>query len=115
MQNDTMATDSMEAQDLRMQVVQDQTEVDNLHAQNLELVEKHSAELNELQIRLTEANQFKINAEAEIEKLRMDIDSVRHQFTIETDSLKAKICEVLEYHKHRCHRTRIYFLLKYFL
>lgn len=93
MQNDTMTQDQIEAQELRMQVVSDQTEVDNLHAQSLDMVEKHTAELNELQAQLTEANQLRATAEAEIEKLVAEIATVRNDLTQELDGLKTKICE----------------------
>ncbi|XP_055300322.1 protein lava lamp-like isoform X2 [Sitodiplosis mosellana] len=93
LQNDTMTQDQLEAQELRMQVVQDQTEVDNLHAQNLELVEKHTAELNTVQIQLTEANHNRLAAEAEIERIKSEMATVKDELSRELDSLKTKICE----------------------
>lgn len=93
MQNDTMTQDQMEAQELRMQVVSDQTEVDNLHAQNLELVEKHTAELNVLQMQLTEANQLQAAAAGEVEKLTLAMATIKDELNRELDALKAKICE----------------------
>lgn len=93
MQNDTMTQDQIEAQELRMQVVHDQTEVDNLHAQNLELVEKHTNELHTLQIQLTEVNQARVAAEAEIEKIAFELATVKDELNRELDGLKMKICE----------------------
>lgn len=93
MQNDTMAQDQIEAQELRMQVVEDRTEVDNLHAQNLELVEKHTAELNALQIQLTEMNQARVAAETEIDRIKSEFAIVKEELTREIDELKSKICD----------------------
>ncbi|XP_031624926.1 protein lava lamp [Contarinia nasturtii] len=93
MQNDTMTQDQLEAQELRMQVVQDQTEVDNLHAQNLELVEKHTSELNLLQIQLTEAAEARTVAEAEVERINSMLATVRDDSIRELDTLKTQICE----------------------
>lgn len=73
-QNDTMTQDQLEAQDLRMQVVQDQTEVEHLHAQNVEMAERHRQELAQ--------------AEAEIERVCRERDDLGR----EMDALKSQIC-----------------------
>lgn len=73
-QNDTMTQDQLEAQDLRMQVVQDQTEVEHLHAQNVEMAERHRQELAQ--------------AEAEIERVCRERDDLGREIS----ALKTQIC-----------------------
>lgn len=92
-QNDTLAQDQLEAQDLRMQVVHDSTEVENLHAQNIEMLDRHAKEVNLLQAELADANNQRIAAETQLENLRLEIESIRSEFSRELDTLKAQICQ----------------------
>lgn len=85
-QNDTMTQDQLEAQELRMQVLVDQTEVDNLHTQNVELLERHATEINEHQAQLSEINNQRIAAETQV-------DTIKTEFSRQLDTLKSQICQ----------------------
>lgn len=85
LQNDNMTQDHLEAQDLRMQVVQNQTEVETLRFQNVELSARYTHELNGLQLQLHEAMELRSALEAQAQNARDDLIN-------ENDSLKAKIC-----------------------
>lgn len=92
-QNDNMTQDQMEAQDLRMQVVHDQTEVENLHAQSVDLIERHRSEIDSLQSQLEEANAQRLQAEAQVQKLSIDMGAVKEELSCELDTLRTTICE----------------------
>lgn len=86
LQNDNMTHDHLEAQDLRMQIVQYQTEIENLRMQNVDLSSRYTNELNGMQIQLQEAVELRSVIENQAR-------SVKDEFIQENDSLKSKICE----------------------
>lgn len=95
LQNDSMTHDQVENQGLRMQVVQDQTEVDNLRIQNREMAENHAMELKNMREQLSEAIQMKeklLETNSELEKLQIEIRLLREQHITELDSLRNQIC-----------------------
>lgn len=86
MQNDDMTQDHLEAQDLRMQIVQYQTEVENLRSQNVDVSNRYTNELNSLQLQLQET--IELNSASESQAIR-----AKEELNQENDSLKTKICE----------------------
>lgn len=74
-QCDSLNQDDDEVKELRMQVVQDQTEIEHLRAQNLDLSQSHEQELDRLRceiINLQENNQIDL-LRADVEKFQREL------------------------------------------
>ncbi|XP_055684218.1 protein lava lamp-like [Lutzomyia longipalpis] len=75
MQNETLTHDQLETQELRMQVVQDQTEIENLKQENKAMRLTHECEVNSLRSILDNLKIEKGKLEAEIEVLRKQAET----------------------------------------
>ncbi|XP_059617850.1 protein lava lamp-like [Phlebotomus argentipes] len=70
MQNETLTHDQLETQELRMQVVQDQTEIENLRQENQALRMTHESEVNSLKSLLDKVMVEKENLEADVATMK---------------------------------------------
>lgn len=60
LQNETLTHDQHEIQELRMQVVQDQTEIENLRSQNQIILQNYEIEVNDLKKQLSELDSMNL-------------------------------------------------------
>ncbi|GAB0097054.1 hypothetical protein DMENIID0001_126460 [Sergentomyia squamirostris] len=72
MENETLNHDQLETQDLRMQVVQDQTEIENLKQENQALRMSHESEVDSIQKILDKVKIEKENLEAEMTLFKIE-------------------------------------------
>lgn len=70
MQNETLNHDQLETQELRMQVVQDQTEIENLRQENQALRMSHECEVNSIKSVLDRVRIEKETLEAELKSFK---------------------------------------------
>lgn len=120
LQTESMNQDQLETQELRMQVVQDQTEVENLRTQNQEMAHDHEAALNGIRQQLADVqaaydsifatHQLELAAKDELnaqiatlnaqnqqitqehQVANNEIAVVKDQLSSELETLKSQIC-----------------------
>lgn len=92
-QAESMSQDQLETQELRMQVVQDQTEVENLRTQNQEMARDHEAALNGIRQQLADVQAAYDAIFATHQSEVLQLESLRAQFQALESAHAAAQCE----------------------
>lgn len=98
LQNETLAHDQLETQELRMQVVQDQTEIENLRSQNQILLQNYEIEVNDLKKQLAELDSMNLQVG---QNQTDDQVMLQHENNKLRDLLHEKEMEIEQYHQRQ--------------